>query len=60
LSDIQSETEPALPESLQFLIDKEIIDRYMAQLHSKFKGDIYVLNGLWLENLSEIIAKGAQ
>lgn len=60
LSDIQSETEPAMPKSLQFLIDKEIIDRYIAQLHPKFKGDIYVLNGLWLENLSEIIDKRAQ
>ena len=47
-------------ETLQYLIDKEIIDRYLAQLHPKFKGNIYVLNGLWLENLSEIIDNGAQ
>jgi len=57
---IQSETDAVRPESLQYLIDKEIIDRYISQLYPKFKGDFYVLNGLRPENLSEIINKQSQ
>ena len=36
------------------------IDRYMAQLYSKYNGELYVTNGLWHENLSAILAKDAQ
>ena len=57
---VQSETEVAKPESFQYLVSKEIIDRYMAQLHSKFKGNLYVMNGLRPETLSVILAKYAQ
>ncbi|MHA2141690.1 MAG: amino acid kinase family protein [Candidatus Thorarchaeota archaeon] len=57
---IQSETEAVKPESFQHLISREIIDRYMAQLYSKFEGELYVLNGLWPENMSAILARYAQ
>jgi aspartokinase-like uncharacterized kinase len=57
---VQSETEAVKPESFQYLVDKEIIDRYMAQLYSKFKGNLYVLNGLRPENMSVILTKYAQ
>ncbi len=60
LKAVQSETEAVKPESLQHLISKEIIDRYMAQLYSKYNGELYVTNGLWPENLSAILAKDAQ
>jgi aspartokinase-like uncharacterized kinase len=57
---VQSETEAVKPESFQYLVSKEIIDRYMAQLYSKFKGNLYVMNGLRPENMSVILARYAQ
>jgi aspartokinase-like uncharacterized kinase len=57
---VQSETEVAKPENLQYLVDKNILDRYILQLHPKFSGDFYVLNGLWLDRLSEVIDKADQ
>ncbi|MHA1937631.1 MAG: amino acid kinase family protein [Candidatus Thorarchaeota archaeon] len=57
---VQSETEAVRPESLQYLVGKDIVDRYMAQLFSKFKGNLYVLNGLWPENMSVILARYVQ
>ncbi|MFW9966714.1 MAG: hypothetical protein ACFFEA_06120 [Candidatus Thorarchaeota archaeon] len=57
---VQSETEVVKPENLQYLVDKDILDRYILQLHPKFNGDFYVLNGLWLDRISEVIDKAAQ